>query len=63
LGFGCDEFAGIRNSHGTKEIRHRICLSANQKLSGEFLLEEGGKEISGKIKKLSRMKLVGEEFT
>jgi hypothetical protein len=53
LGFDCDEFAGIRNSHGTKEIRRQIGLSANQKLSGEFQLEEGGKEISGKIKKLS----------
>jgi hypothetical protein len=53
LGFGCDEFAGIRNCHETKEIRCRIGLSANQKLSGEFLLEEGGKEISGKIKKLN----------
>jgi hypothetical protein len=48
LGFGCDEFTGIRNSHRTKEIRRRIGLSVNQKLSGELLLEEGGKEISGK---------------
>jgi hypothetical protein len=41
----------IRNSHGTKEIRRRIGLGANQKLSGEFLLEGGGKEISGKKSK------------
>jgi hypothetical protein len=52
LGFGCDEFARIRNSHGTKEVGHRIGLSANQKLSGK-LLREGGEEISGKIEKLS----------
>jgi hypothetical protein len=43
----------IRNSHGTKELRRRIGLSTNQKLSGELLLEEGGEEISGKIEKLS----------
>jgi hypothetical protein len=53
LGFGCDEFARIRNSHGTKEVGRRIGLSANQKLSGKLLLREGGEEISGKIEKLS----------
>jgi hypothetical protein len=52
LGFGCDEFAGIRNSHRTKEIRRRIGLSANQKLSGKLLLEEGGEEISGENRKV-----------
>jgi hypothetical protein len=52
LGFGCDELARIRNSHGTKEVGRRIGLSANQKLSGK-LLREGGEEISGKIEKLS----------
>jgi hypothetical protein len=51
LGFGCDEFTRIRNSHETKEIIRRIGISANQKLSGEFLLEEGGKEILGKKSK------------
>jgi hypothetical protein len=64
LGFGCDEFEGIRNSHRTKEIRRRIGLSANQNLSGELLLEEGRKEISGKKSKVEcRMKLMEEEFT
>jgi hypothetical protein len=64
LGFGCDEFAGIRNSHRTKEIRRRIGLSANQKLSGKLLLEEGGEEISGENRKVEcRMKLMEEEFT
>jgi hypothetical protein len=64
LGFGCDEFARIRNSHKTKEIRCRIGLSANQKLSGKLLLREGGEEISGKNRKVKcRMKLMGEEFT
>jgi hypothetical protein len=53
LGFGCDEIARIRNSHGTKEVGRRIGLSANQKLSGKFL-REGEEEISGKkIEKLS----------
>jgi hypothetical protein len=47
LGFGCDEFVRIRNSHRTKEVGRRIGLSANQKLSGK-LLREGGEEISGK---------------
>jgi hypothetical protein len=64
LGFGCDEFAGIRNSHGAKEVRCRIGLSTNYKLSGKFLLGEGGKEISGKNRKVEcRMKLMEEEFT
>jgi hypothetical protein len=64
LRFGCDEFAGIRNSHGTKKIRGRIGLSVNQKLSGKLLLEEGGKEISCKNRKVEcRMKLMEEEFT
>jgi hypothetical protein len=52
LGFGCDEFVRIRNSHGTKDVGRRIGLSANQKLSGK-LLREGGEEISGEIEKLS----------
>jgi hypothetical protein len=43
----------IRNSHRTKEVRRRIGLSTNQKLSGKLLLGEGGEEISGKIEKLS----------
>jgi hypothetical protein len=47
LGFGCDEFARIRNSHRTKEVGRQIVFSANQKLSGK-LLREGGEEISGK---------------
>jgi hypothetical protein len=51
LGFGCDEFAGIRNFHRTKEIRRQIGLSANQKLGGKLLLEEGGEEILGKKSK------------
>jgi hypothetical protein len=64
LGFGCDEFAGVRNSHRTKEIRRGIGLSANQKLSGKLLLEEGRKEILGKNRKVEcRMKLMEEEFT
>jgi hypothetical protein len=64
LGFGCDEFAGIRNSHRTKEIRRRIGLSADQKLSRELLLQEDGKEISGKNQKVEcRMRLMEEEFT
>jgi hypothetical protein len=64
LGFGCDEFVGIRNSHKTEEIRRRIGLSTNQKLSGKLLLGEGGEEISGKNRKVNcRMKLMEEEFT
>jgi hypothetical protein len=64
LGFGCDEFARIRNSHRTEEVRRRIGLSANQKLSGKLLLREGGEEISGKNRKVKcRMKLMEEEFT
>jgi hypothetical protein len=64
LGFDCDEFARIRNSHRTEEVRRRIGLSANQKLSGKLLLREGGEEISGKNRKVKcRMKLVEEEFT
>jgi hypothetical protein len=64
LGFGCDEFARIRNSHRTEEVRRRIGLSANQKLSGKILLREGGEEISGKNRKVKcRMKLMEEEFT
>jgi hypothetical protein len=64
LGFGCDEFARIRNSHRTKEVGHRIGLSVNQKLSGKLLLREGGEEISGKNQKVKcRMKFMGEEFT
>jgi hypothetical protein len=36
----------------------------NQKLCGKLLLEEGGKEISGKNRKFEcRMKLIKEEFT
>jgi hypothetical protein len=36
----------------------------NQKLSGKLLLEEGGKEISSKNRKVEcRMKLMEEEFT
>jgi hypothetical protein len=59
-----DSAAMIRNSNRTKEIRRRIGLSANQKLSGKLLLEEGGKEISGKNRKVEcRMKLIKEEFT
>jgi hypothetical protein len=38
----------IRNSHRIEEIRRRIGLSTNQKLSGKLLLEEGEEEISGK---------------
>jgi hypothetical protein len=53
LGFGCDEFARIRNSHRTEEVRRRIGPSADQKLSGKILFKEGGEEISGKIEKLS----------
>jgi hypothetical protein len=54
----------IRNSHRTEEIRRRIGLSANQKLSGKLLLGEGGEEISGKNRKVKcRMKLMEEEFT
>jgi hypothetical protein len=64
LGFGCDEFARIRNSHRTEEVRRRIGLSADQKLSGKILLREGGEEISGKNRKVKcRMQLVGEKFT
>jgi hypothetical protein len=64
LGFGCDEFARIRNSHRTEEVRRRIGLSADQKLSGKILLREGGEEISGKNRKVKcRMQLMGEKFT
>jgi hypothetical protein len=48
----------------TKEIRRRIGLSANQKLSGKLLLEVGGEEILGKNQKVEcRMKLMEKEFT
>jgi hypothetical protein len=53
LGFGCNEFTRIRNSHRTEEVRRRIGLSADQKLSGKILFRERGEEILGKIEKLS----------
>jgi hypothetical protein len=51
LGFSYDEFVRNRNSHRTEEVRRRIGLSANQKISGEFQLREGREEISGKKSK------------
>jgi hypothetical protein len=54
----------IKDSHRTEEIRRRIGLSTNQKLSGKLLLEESGEEISSKNRKVKcRMKLMEEEFT
>jgi hypothetical protein len=64
LGYGCDEFARIRNSHRTEEVSRRIGLSVDQKLSGKILLREGGEEISVKNRKVKcRMQLMGEKFT
>jgi hypothetical protein len=53
LGFGCYEFVRIRNSHRAEEIRCRIGLSTNQKLSGKLLLGKAEKKSQVKIEKLS----------
>jgi hypothetical protein len=51
LGFGCDEFARVRNSHRTEEVRRRIGLSANQKLGGKLLLKKVEEKSEVKIEK------------
>jgi hypothetical protein len=53
LGFSCNEFVRIRNSHRAEEIRRRIGLSTDQKLSGKLLLGKAEKKSQVKIEKLS----------
>jgi hypothetical protein len=53
LRFSCDEISRVRVPHGTKIVRSRIGLGANQKLSRELLERKRKKEISGKIENLN----------
>jgi hypothetical protein len=43
LGFGFNEFTGIRSSHGTEEIGCWVGFGVNQKLGGKLLSRENGR--------------------